>query len=64
MNTYITTSEGAAAIRAPRSAVAALPQVTAGKWAIIPATAALRAAARRGAIRTGRIIAGRLVGSL
>lgn len=46
MNTYIRTPDGHAAIRASRSAVAKLPQVASGQWAIIPATKSLRRSAR------------------
>lgn len=65
MNTYIKTAEGHAAIRATRAAVAKLPQVAAGQWAIVPATAALRrAAALNGSVKTLRILQDGRVGYL
>ncbi len=65
MHTYIKTIEGHVAIRASRAQVAKLPQVVAGQWSIVPATAALRAAARLNInVKTLRILADGRVGYL
>ncbi len=65
MNTYIKTAEGHAAIRATRAEVSKLPQVVAGQWAIVPATAALRRQARISVlVPTLRILADGRLGAL
>lgn len=58
MNTYVKTAEGHAAIRATRNEVKNLPQVAAGQWVIVPATATLRRAAALNAnVKTLHILA-------
>ena len=66
MNTYIKTSEGRyAAIRAPRAAVAKLPQIESGEWKIIAAAAWIRRAAKINAeVKTLHILADGRVGYL